>query len=197
MTRDKCTHAAACYSATPMGDSFALFGMGAALVVVAAVSLGGRHSRFGGRALCHLGTLATVIAASVTAALVALAFLGERLAGVADLATFFAWGDLLSTSSLMIVMLFAAMAGLIAGGAGVISPEGWPRLHWHWRRLPRRWLRLERCTSAAAECDGGWREFAGRCLVYGSVAAAILPVLVLNVILTSVDAARVAARVAS
>ena len=175
-----------------MGGSFALFGMGAAVVVAAAVSLGGRHSRFGGRALCHLGTLATVIAASVTAALVALAFFGERLAGVADPATFFAWGDLLSTTSLMVLMLFAAMTGLIAGGAAVISPEGWPRLHWHCRRLPRSRPRLERCTRAAAECDGGWREFAGRCLVYGSVAAAILPVLVLNVILTSIDAARVA-----
>ena len=157
------------YGAAPMAGYFALFGLGAALVLAPAVASGWWRSGLGGRALSHLGTLATLIAASVTAALVAVAFLGERLAGAPNVAAFFAWGDLLFGTTLMVVMLFAATAGLIAGCATLLPPAG---------------------------CGGWWRESAGRCLVCGAVAAAVLPVLVVHVIFTSAEAARLAARCA-
>ena len=177
-----------------MAGYFIMFGMGPAFLLATAVPFGRRRSRFGGRALCHLGTMVTVIAMSVTAALIAVAFLGEHLVGAPDLARFFAWGNLGSVLYWMLVLLFAAVTGLVVGCAGVVSPESLRRRHWHWRRQQRWRGRAERCTGLAEGCGGGWYEFAGRCLVYGTAAAATLPVLVVYVILASVDAARLAAR---
>ena len=130
--------AAVRYGATPMAGYLIMAGIGAASVLGAASRFGRPRSGFGGRALGHLGTMVTVIAMSVTAALMAVAFLGEHLVGAPDLARFFALGNLGSALYWMLVSLFAAMTGLIMGCAATLSPEGCRRLHWHWRRLPLR-----------------------------------------------------------
>ena len=150
----------------------------------------GRRAGFGVRALERLGVLAGVISSSVMAAIVALAFMGERLGEVASVIVFLRWQDLGEAAALLVLMIFVAVGGLILGCAAAIVPEGSPVLLARWRYFQRRFTCLGRLTSQATLPGSGWREFAGRCLVYGSVAAALLPVVVVHVILASVDAAR-------
>ena len=123
----------------------------------------------------------------------ALAFMGERLGEVASVAVFLRWQDLGEAAALLVLMIFVAVGGLIFGCAAAIVPEGSPVLLARWRYFQRRFTCLGHLTSQATLPGSGWREFAGRCLVYGSVAAALLPVVVVHVLLTSVDAARLAA----
>ena len=172
-----------------MATFFAMFGAAAGILAALALPRWRRRG-LGERALERLGVLAGVISSSVMAAIVAIAFMGERLVTVASVTTFFAWGNLGEAAVLLVLMIFAAMGGLMVGCAAAVCPEGAPRLLPRWRYLQRRFPPLGDAARQAGAPGSAWREFAGRCLALSSVTAALLPVVVVYVLLASVDAAR-------
>ena len=111
--------------------------------------LSGRRAEFGERALERLGVLAGVISSSAMAAIVALAFMGERLGEVASVIVFLRWQDLGEAAASLVLMIFVAVGGLIFGCAAAIVPEGSPVLLARWRYFQRRFTCLGHLTSQA------------------------------------------------
>lgn len=147
---------------------FGIFGIAIGIVAgaAAATALGLLSNDLAERVHGRIAVLASVIGASVAAALLSVAFVGQALIATPDPDAMFSFQPFGDDLLLLIWLLFGATGGLFTGLAVDLTSQPNPgRRSWH--RF--------------------WRRFGAGCLVWSGVIAAVLPVAAFSLILSTVD----------